>query len=157
MQIRLSLLIAVAITCLQPCLQPALAQGSGSVESSGASETKQADSAVSSNAAKRSFSAKSFAGHLPQSLASVAVGTLVGTPIALVRCTKRELVKQTKECYTLGGVPKPLGYVTAAFFGIPSGILCGAWYGVPDGLADACVNSDEPFGKASFSLEELEW
>ena len=50
---------------------------------------------------------KSFVGHLSQRLLSFAVGTAVGIPIALARCTKRELVKQTKEAYSLGGVLKP--------------------------------------------------
>jgi hypothetical protein len=92
---------------------------------------------------------KSFVVHLPQRLA----------PIALVRCTKRELVKQTKDAYQLGGVrPKQLGYVSAAFFGVPSGILSGAFCGLSDGLADSWINSkDAPFGKESFSLDKLEF
>ena len=100
--------------------------------------------------------AKSFVAHLPQRLASFAVGTAVGTPIALVRCTRRELARQTKEAYTLGGVPKPLGYVSAAVFGVPSGVLCGAWYGTADGVADSWVYSkDSLFSKDTFSLEKL--
>jgi hypothetical protein len=87
---------------------------------------------------------------------NIAVGTLIGAPIALARCTKRELVRQTKEAYTLGGVPKPLGYLTAGAFGIPSGILCGAWYGAADAVADSVANSgDEPLSKAVISLDKL--
>ena len=102
---------------------------------------------------------KSFVVHLPQRLAAFTAGTAIGTPIALVRCTKRELVKQTKDAYQLGGVrPKQLGYVSAAFFGIPSGILSGAFCGVSDGVADSWINSkDAPFGKESFSLDKLEY
>ena len=102
--------------------------------------------------------AKSFIGNLPKRLVSFTVGTAVGTPIAVARCTHRELIKQTKEAYTLGGVPKPLGYVSAAFFGIPSGFLSGAWSGVTNGVSDSWVGSkDEPFGKESFSLDKLEF
>ncbi len=101
-------------------------------------------------------SAKSFVVHLPQRIAAFTIGTAIGTPIALVRCTGRELVRQPKEAYKLGGVPKPLGYVSAAFFGIPSGFLCGAGYGVSDGVADSWLAAkDAPFSKASFSLDKL--
>jgi ABC-type nitrate/sulfonate/bicarbonate transport system permease component len=93
---------------------------------------------------------------VPARAVGTVLGAAIGTPIALVRCTKRELVKQTKECFTLGGVPKPLGYVTAAAFGIPSGIICGAWYGAADGIADGVANSkDSPFNKGVFSLDKL--
>lgn len=102
-------------------------------------------------------SAKSFAGNLPQRIASFAAGAAIGTPIALVRCTKREVVKQTKVAFNLGGVrPKPLGYFSAAFFGIPSGIMSGAICGLSDGVLDSVRGAkDEPFGKESFSLDKL--
>jgi len=102
---------------------------------------------------------KPFIERLPQRLASFTVGTAIGTPIALVRCTKREVIKQTKDAYKLGGVhPSQLGYLPAAFFGIPSGIFCGVCCGVSDGLADSWVNSkDAPFGKETFSLDKLEF
>jgi hypothetical protein len=107
----------------------------------------------------RADGTKSFIGHLPQRLAAFTAGTAIGTPIAVVRCTKRELVKQTKDAYKLGGVrPKALGYVSAAFFGIPSGLLSGAVCGVSDGVADSWASSkDEPFGRKSFSLDKLEY
>ena len=111
--------------------------------------------ALAAAPAAHAESAGSFLRHLPQRTAGIVVGTLVGTPIALARCTKRELVAQTKLCYDLGGVPKPIGYITAGAFGIPSGIMCGAWYGAADGVADSVVNSKEPFGKASLSLDKL--
>lgn len=104
-----------------------------------------------------SGTAKSFVENLPGRLASFAVATAVGTPIALTRCTHRELIKQTKEAYTLGGMPKPMGWVTAALFGVPSGVLCGVWYGLSDGVADSWVGSEQPFSKDSFSLDKLEW
>lgn len=101
-------------------------------------------------------STKSFIGHFPKSLLSFAAGTAIGTPIALVRCTKRELVKQTKEAYSLGGVSKPLGWITAGFFGLSSGVLFGVGLGISDGLADSWVNSgDAPFSGKSFSLDDL--
>jgi hypothetical protein len=107
----------------------------------------------------RADGTKPFIESLPKRLASFTVGTAIGTPIALVRCTKREVVKQTKEAYKLGGVhPSQLGYLPAGFFGIPSGIIFGVFCGVTDGLADSWVNSkDAPFGKESFSLEKLEY
>jgi hypothetical protein len=106
----------------------------------------------------RADNAKSYIEHIPQRIAGCAIGTLVGTPIALVRCTKRELVKQTKEAYTLGGMPKPLGYITSGFFGVPSGIMCGVWYGTFDGAIDGYVNSkDTMFNKGTFSLDKLEY
>ncbi|MBU6454905.1 MAG: hypothetical protein KGS72_24260 [Cyanobacteria bacterium REEB67] len=98
-----------------------------------------------------------FIVHLPQKLVGSVAGFVVGTPIAMVRCTKRELIKETKEAHTLGGVrPKVLSYATSAFFGIPSGAMSGVWYGVIDGTADGWVNSgDKPFSKATFSLDKL--
>jgi ABC-type nitrate/sulfonate/bicarbonate transport system permease component len=99
---------------------------------------------------------KSFPIHLSQRLVSLAVGTAIGTPVALIRCTRREIARQTKEAYTLGGVPKPLGYVSAVFFGVPSGVLSAAWYGTADGIVDSWINSkDEPYSKSSFSLKKL--
>ena len=99
---------------------------------------------------------KSFLVHFPQRLVSFTVGTAIGTPIAVIRCTGRELVRQPQEALKLGGVPKPLGYLSAAFFGIPSGLLCGAGYGVSDGFADSWLAAkDAPFSKASFSLDKL--
>jgi len=93
---------------------------------------------------------------LPKKLLVVTVGTAVGTPVALVRCTKREVVNKTKEAFDLGGVPKPLGYLTAGFFGIPSGILSGAATGALDGVLDSVANSsDEPFNKGSVSMDKL--
>jgi hypothetical protein len=96
--------------------------------------------------------------HIPITLASFVVGTFVGTPIALVRCTHTELKKRTKEAYDLGGVrPKPLAYLSAGFFGIPSGLLSGVWSGALNGVSDSWRNSkDAPFSKDSFSLEKLE-
>jgi hypothetical protein len=105
----------------------------------------------------RADGAGKFIIHLPQRVASSVAGFAIGTPIALVRCTKRELIKETKEAYTLGGVrPKVLAYATAAFFGIPSGAMSGIWYGAIDGTADGWVYSkDKPFSKATFSLDKL--
>jgi hypothetical protein len=99
---------------------------------------------------------KTSLGSIPKRILVVTVGATVGTPVALARCTKREVVKRTKECYSLGGVPKPLGYVTAGAFGIPSGIFFGAGVGAVDGVLDSVVNSgDEPLNKGSLSLDKL--
>jgi hypothetical protein len=100
-----------------------------------------------------------FMAHLPQRLVGSAVGFAVGTPIALVRCTKRELIKETKEAYTLGAVrPKVLAYATAVFFGVPSGAMSGIWYGAINGTADGWAYSkDKPFTKGTFSLDKLEY
>ena len=93
---------------------------------------------------------------VPKRIIVVAVGSTVGFPIALVRCTKRELINRTKEAYELGGVPRPIGYITAGFFGVPSGLICGGIIGTADSIADSVKNSGgEPFNKASLSLDEL--
>jgi hypothetical protein len=96
--------------------------------------------------------------HIPITLASFVVCTFVGTPIAWVRCTHTEIKKRTKEAYDLGGVrPKPLAYLSAGFFGIPSGLVSGIWSGALNGVSDSWRNSkDAPFSKDSFSLEKLE-
>jgi hypothetical protein len=94
----------------------------------------------------------------PKKLLAFATGAVVGAPIALVRSTRKQLVYQTKEAYTLGGLYPPLGWATAGFFGVPSGILCGVGYGLGDAVVDSYVNAnDAPFSKASFSLEKMEW
>jgi hypothetical protein len=104
----------------------------------------------------RGESAQSVVVHLPQRVLAFTIGAAVGTPVALVRCTRRELIKQTKEAFNLGGVPKPFGYITAGAFGIPSGVLYGAGYGTADGVADSLLNAkDAPYSKDSFSLEKL--
>lgn len=126
-------------------------------EDNNASSSSSGSSASSSSSSSSAGSTTSFVQNFPQRLASFAVGTAVGTPIAVTRCTQRELIKQTKEAYKLGGVPKPFGWVTAAFFGLPSGVVCGIWYGVSDGVADSWVGSKKPFSKDAFSLDKLEW
>lgn len=108
--------------------------------------------------AARADSAQSTAVALPKRLFSFTIGTAVGTPIAIARCTHREVIKRTKEAYQLGGCPKPIGYVTAGFFGIPSGIFFGAGVGAADGVVDSWTHSkDEPLNKSSLSLEELKF
>jgi hypothetical protein len=95
-------------------------------------------------------------GHLPKRLVAFTVGATFGTPLALIRCTKREVISQTKVAYTLGDAPKPLHYLTAVFFGVPSGVMYGAFWGTANGVADSWVNSDDTaFSKSSFSLEKL--
>jgi hypothetical protein len=103
--------------------------------------------------------AKSFVANLPKRIVSFTVGAAIGTPIAVVRSTHKELKKQTKVAYDLGGVrPKPLAYASAAFFGIPSGFASGAWTGVFNGVSDSWVNAKEaPFSKGSFSLDKMEF
>ena len=105
----------------------------------------------------RADGTKSFVANLPKRLVAFTVGAAIGTPIAVVRSTHKELIKQTKVAYDLGGVrPKPLAYASAAFFGIPSGIVSGAWTGVTNGVSDSWVNSkDAPFSKESFSLDKM--
>jgi cyanate permease len=93
---------------------------------------------------------------LPKRLFAFTLGTAIGTPIAIARCTHREIVKRTKEAYELGGMPKPIGYATAAFFGVPSGIAFGAGVGAADGVVDSWTNSEaEPVNKGSISLDKL--
>lgn len=105
-----------------------------------------------------SKSSGNFVTHIPITLASFVVGTAIGTPIAMVRCTHIELKKRTKEAKDLGGVrPKPLAYLSAGVFGIPSGILSGVWSGTFNGISDSWRNSkDAPFSKETFSLDTLE-
>jgi hypothetical protein len=94
----------------------------------------------------------------PKRILAFATGAVVGTPIAVVRSTHKQLVYQTKEAYRLGGLYPPFGWVTAGAFGIPSGVLCGVGYGLGDGVMDSLDNvKDAPFSRASFSMEKLEW
>ena len=127
---------------------------SGNSTQSGADPTS---SASSQKQKSNSSSGASGLDYLPARMASFVVGSAVGTPISFVRCMHRELIKQTKEAYTLGGMPPPLGWVTAGLFGIPSGVLCGVWYGSTDGVIDGWVGSKEPFSKQAFSLDKLEY
>lgn len=117
-----------------------------------------AATAAPQTAQPRRQNRKSFVTHVPLTMLSFVVGTAIGTPIALVRCTRIEVKKRTKEAYDLGGVrPKPLAYLSAGFFGIPSGILSGAWSGALNGVSDSLKNSKEvPFSRDCFSLEKLE-
>lgn len=113
---------------------------------------------LSAGLSVRAESTKSFVTHLPRRLAAFTVGTAVGTPVAIARCTHREVIKQTKVAFDLGDMPKPFGYVTAGFFGIPSGILFGVGCGSADGLADSWINAkDAPYSKDSFSLAKLKF
>ncbi len=125
-----------------------------------ATSPAEASAAATSTSAQATQSpgqnTKSSAAHLPLRLVVFTAGAAIGFPIAWVRCTQKELVRQTKTAYQLGGVPKPLGYLSAGFFGIPSGILSGGWSGAFNGLADSWVGSkDGEFSKENISLDKL--
>ncbi len=123
---------------------PAWAEGDNSASS--ASSTKGTSSTTG---------VKSLIVHLPQSLASIVVGAAVGMPVALFRCTHRDFVRAINDASTIGGVPKPLGNITAALFGIPSGFLSSGWDTVINGMGDSIANADKPFSKDCFSLGKM--
>ncbi len=100
---------------------------------------------------------KSFIIKSPITLSSFVICSVVGTPIAIGRCLKREIPVRIKEANDIGGVPKKMGsYFYDAFFGIPSGIMSGVCFGVCDGVYDSYVGmEDAPFSQKSISLEKL--
>ena len=100
---------------------------------------------------------KSFIIKSPVTISSFVICSVVGTPIAIGRCLKREIPVRIKETNDIGGVPKKFGsYFYDAFFGIPSGIMSGVCFGVCDGVYDSYVGmEDAPFSQKSISLEKL--
>ncbi|GEM_PF-3185283 len=97
---------------------------------------------------------RSFFASLPGRLPPFFVGTLVGTPVAWARCTRREIVIATRDL--TGEHTNPLIVAPCGVLGVPAGIIGGALYGAINGICDSWSNSaDHPYSKDAYSLGTL--
>lgn len=91
---------------------------------------------------------------LPTNVPAFLAGVVVGTPIAIARMSKREIVTATKDL--TGETDNKLLLGAGGVLGVPAGLMSGAIYGVYAGVADSWVNAnDNPYSKDSFSLGEM--
>ena len=91
---------------------------------------------------------------LPKRLPAFLAGAIVGTPIAIVRLSKRETIAATKELS--GETSNPLIVLPCASLGLPAGIISGCFQGVLYGPINGWKYSDDkPYSKESFSLGEM--
>jgi hypothetical protein len=92
--------------------------------------------------------------HFPRTAASFTAGVFLGTPVAMVRKSKEEVVSMAKDITDNSKNPLYLGL--AGSLALPFG----AWAGTLDGAISSMKNSalysvDRPFSKDSFSLGDL--
>ena len=91
---------------------------------------------------------------IPKNVPAFIAGVVVGTPIALVRMSKREIVTATREL--VGETDNPLILGAGGVLGVPAGLMGGALYGLYAGTADSWVNADDnPYSRDSFSLGDM--
>lgn len=97
---------------------------------------------------------KGFIASFPKRFVASIPGTIVGTPIAIVRMSKREIGIAAKDL--VGETSNPIFLAPAYGLAITPGIMSGTIYGVFAGAADAWKNSeDAPFSKEAFSLGDM--
>lgn len=91
---------------------------------------------------------------VPRNVPAFLTGAVVGTPVAVVRMSKREIVTSTREL--VGDTDNPLFLGAGGILGVPAGLMSGAIYGLYAGVADSWVNADDnPYSKDSFSLGDM--
>jgi hypothetical protein len=91
---------------------------------------------------------------VPKNVPAFVAGVVVGTPIAFVRMSKREVVSATREL--VGETENPLILAPASVLGVPAGIMSGGIYGLAHAIGNAWTNADDnPFSKDSFSLGDM--
>ncbi len=116
-------------------------------------EPKAVKAAKETKATKKDSSSASGIGAVPSRLASFAVGTVVGIPIAMFRHSKEESVNATKDL--VGDTDNKFIIAPAGLLGVPAGVLSGTMQGIVLGIKNAWTGSgDEPFSRESFSLGE---
>ncbi|MBI4532605.1 MAG: hypothetical protein HY711_01555 [Candidatus Melainabacteria bacterium] len=92
---------------------------------------------------------------LPHRLAAFVAGVVIGTPIAIVRKSYQQTITATRDI--VGESTNPLFVLPAGALSLPYAVLGGTFEGAYTGLLNAWVNSaDDPFGKDSFSLGEMQ-
>jgi hypothetical protein len=90
----------------------------------------------------------------PARFASFVVGSVVGTPVAMVRKTKQEIITATKDL--VGDTNNKFLLGAGGILGVPAGIVSGFFEGPVYGVVDAWKGSaDEPFSAESFSLGDI--
>lgn len=86
--------------------------------------------------------------------ASFTAGVVVGTPIAIVRKCKTEIVQATKDL--TGDTDKLYFILPAGLLGMPFGALSGTVEGTFLGIINSWkASGDEPFSKEAFSLGDM--
>ncbi len=95
-----------------------------------------------------------FLSKIPTNVPALVVGWVVGTPVALTRMSKREIITATREL--VGDTDNPLILGAAGILGVPAGLMSGGIYGLWAGAADSWVNADDnPYSRDAFSLGEM--
>jgi hypothetical protein len=87
------------------------------------------------------------------SVSSIAAGTVVGTPIAIVRKTGSEYIGCVKEFKKDSNTYKFWGAAYSAPVAVVSGLIKGTVYGAKNAVH---YSFNKPFGKEAFSLGNLE-
>ena len=124
----------------------------GAEEAKGATSAK--DQAVQSKVESKPES-KTTGEPLPRRLAAFGAGVVIGTPIAIVRKFAQQTVNATHDI--VGDSTNPLFVLPAGTLSLPYSALGGTLEGVYTGALNAWVHSDDdPFGKDSFSLGEMQ-
>ncbi len=92
-------------------------------------------------------------GKVSLSASSMAVGTVVGTPIAIIRKTDSQYVGCVKEFKKDSNTYKFWGAACSAPVAVISGLIKGPVYGAKNAIS---YSIDKPFSKDAFSLGNLE-
>ncbi len=112
------------------------------------------DKKSKSDAAAPTGRISSFCSKLPKNVPAFLAGWVVGTPIAIARMSKREIIAATRDL--VGDTSNPILLGAGGVLGVPAGLMSGGMYGAYAGVADSWVNAnDNPYSKDSFSLGEM--
>lgn len=91
---------------------------------------------------------------VPARFASFVVGSVVGTPVAMVRKSKQEIVTATRDL--VGDTNNKFLLGAGGFLGVPAGLISGFFEGPVYGVMDAWKGSaDEPFSAETFSMGDM--
>lgn len=93
---------------------------------------------------------------VPVALTAFTLGTIIGTPIAVLRKTFSNTVETTNQ--VAGEDGNPIAKAGGALIGLPVGIFTGSLEGLYLGPKNAVVGSggDQPFSSETFSLGDLD-
>ncbi len=92
---------------------------------------------------------------LPMRVCSIVAGTVVGTPVCMVRCSIWEEKYATRGM--VGDTDDKFLQVAAGTAWVPLGLLTGIPEAPFSALKRSYINSDKPFSKDQFSLGHIDW
>jgi|SRR5271156_1807860 len=92
---------------------------------------------------------------LPLRVCSIVTGTIVGTPVCMLRCSVWEEKYATKGM--VGDTDDKFLQTAAGTFWLPLGAMTGVCEAPFSALKRSYANSDKPFSKDQFSLGHIDW